>query len=85
VRRGLLWSDKKVLAVKNGAPDTWIWNVDSTNPFIGDYNRGSFIYADLTGQNKKPQLHFFSTWEQSKPGDTTNVLIHSNMVNWSEP
>jgi hypothetical protein len=85
VRRGLLWSDKKALAVKNGAADTWSWNVDSTNPFIGDYNRGSFIYADLSGKNQKPQLHFFSTWEQSNPGDTTNVLIHSNMVNWSEP
>lgn len=85
VRRGLLWTDKSALAVKNGASDTWTWNLDSTNPFIGDYNRGSFIYADLSGKNKAPQLHFFTTWEQSTPGSTTNVLIHSNMVNWNEP
>ncbi len=85
VRRGLLWSNQKPLAIKGGAADTWSWNVDSTNPFIGDYNRGSFIYSDLTGNNNKPQLHFFATWEQSTPGETTNVLIHSNMVNWNEP
>ena len=85
VRRGLLWSDQKPLALKNGGVETWSWNLDPTNPFIGDYNRGSFIYADLSGKNQKPQLHFFATWEQSTGGETRNLLIHSNMVDWKEP
>jgi hypothetical protein len=71
--------------VKNGSAYNWSWNIDPKNPFVGDYNRGSFIYADLSGKNKAPQLHFFTTWEESSPGPSPNVLIHSNMVNWSEP
>jgi len=85
VRRGLLWGNATALAVKNGGAYNWSWNINPTFPFIGDYNRGSFIYADLSGKNQPPQLHFFTTWEESSPSPTPKVLIHSNMVNWSEP
>jgi len=85
LRRGLLWGNSTPLAVKNGAAYNWSWNMNPTNPFIGDYNRGSFIYADLSGKNQPPRLHFFTTWEESSSGPTPNLLIHSNMVDWSEP
>jgi hypothetical protein len=86
VRRGLLWSDDKQLSLKNGVADGWTWNVNPTNTFIGDYNRGSFLFANLTGEAAaKKSLHFVGTWPQSQSGTTPSLLIRSNMISWSEP
>ena len=86
VRRGLLWQNDQPLALKNGAAYNWNWNVISSNPFIGDYNRASFLFANLTGEAAaKPRLHFVSTWPESVPSATPNLLIHSNIVTWPEP
>lgn len=82
VRRGLLWGNKQQFSLKNGAADNWKWNVNPKNPFIGDYSRGSF-YVDTAGGKKV--LHFISTWPQSQPSATPNLLIHSNILNWSQP
>jgi hypothetical protein len=84
VRLGNTWEDAKPLSLQNSVQYSWSWNVNPTNPFIGDYNRGSFIFAKLPSDSA-PTLHFFTTWEESAKGSTPNVLIHSNMVNWNEP
>jgi hypothetical protein len=86
VRRGLLWGNNQPLALNNGAAYNWSWNVNPANPFIGDYNRGSFLFANLTNNaNAKPALNFVATWPESTAGNSPNLLIHSNMVTWKEP
>src|SRR5262249_33705342 len=84
-RRGLLWKNKQPLALKNGVPDSWSWNVNASNPFIGDYNRGSFYVDSDDKRGGKKSLHFVGTWPQSQPSGTPNLLIHSNVVTWKEP
>jgi len=85
-RRAILWNNKQQLSLNNTAADTWAWNViPDTNGtvFIGDYNRGSFYVT--RGKGGQKVLHFVSTWPQSQPSSTPNLLIHSNVINWSEP
>jgi hypothetical protein len=84
VRQGQTWENQKPLSLQNSLQYSWGWNLNPANPFIGDYNRGSFIFATLPGDSA-PTLHFFTTWEQSIQGPSPNILVHSNMVNWNVP
>jgi hypothetical protein len=86
VRRGLLWQGEQQLSFNNGAADVWQWNNPGPKPlFFGDYTRGAFIYANLSGNmGAKPALQFFVPWIEATPG-AAGVLAHGSFLTWPEP